>query len=423
MEILISESEISGELLATSSKSYEQRVLAGALLSKGECHISNFGFSDDVVAARKIIELLGSKSVIVANKLKTFSSNVLNDNIIDCNESAFCARFFAPIACLFKNKFTITGTKTLLKRPVASEFNIFELMGCKLLYDNDKLPVEFLNATLRRGKYIIDGSKTSQLVSGLIMALPTVSGNSQIIIKKPKSVNYIFLTIEVLRKFGIFVDLSVDIENNIVIDIIGDQKYNSGNFEIENDWSGAAFVLVAGALCGNISISGLNKNSIQADRKILEVFELAKVEYFWNEDVLYVCKSDVKAFDFDANDCPDLIPSIVMLSLFAQGKTRIFGAERLIYKESSRGEVLLEELQKIGAKIEILGDMIEITGQNEYFGASLNSHGDHRIAMALAVAGLRIKEGVKIKNSETINKSYPNFFDDLRKLNASISNL
>ncbi len=418
MSISVKTSELYGQINAKPSKSYEQRVLAGALLSGGNCLISNSGSSDDVITAKEIIETLGCRIYKNEDILKIQYFDISYNNILNCNESALCARLFTPIACLFKKNFIITGNKSLLNRPAAYGFEIFKTMGCNLNYADDKLPVEFSDATIKSGKYIIDGSKTSQLISGLIMSLAKLESDSRLIVENPASIDYIFLTIDVLEKFGI----KTDIENNknLTISIPGKQDYKAGNFVIENDWSGAGFILVAGALCGNVSIKGMNKYSVQADKKILDVFELANVSYRWENETLFVKRSEIKAFEFNAVNCPDLIPSIAVLALFANGKSKIYGAKRLLHKESSRGEVLLKELKKIGADINISDDVIEITGKAKYNSACLNPHNDHRIAMAFTIAGLRIDNGIKIKNPECISKSYPEFYVDLKALNAEI---
>ncbi|MDR2009177.1 MAG: 3-phosphoshikimate 1-carboxyvinyltransferase [Bacteroidales bacterium] len=421
MKISIKPSVLSGQINAKPSKSYEQRLLAGVLLSGGNCIISNCGNSDDVVAARTIIETLGCNIITEKNILKISSSDISGNNVINCNESALCARLFTPIACLLKSKFIVTGNNTLLNRPVADGFEIFKAMGSDLSYKDNKLPVEFSNAVIKSGKYTIDGSKTSQLISGLIMALSAVNGNSQLIIENPASIDYINLTINILKNFDINCHVEICQQNNLIVNIIGNQNYKPGSFETENDWSSASPILVAGALCGNISIKGLNKYSVQADKNILNVFDLANVNYSWKNDILTVKRSETKAFEFNAVNCPDLIPPIVVLALFTKGASKIHGAGRLLHKESSRGEVLLKELQKIGADISISDDIIEITGKKEYNTAILDSYNDHRIAMALSVAGLKINNGIEIKNPECIKKSYPEFYEDLKTLNANIA--
>lgn len=419
MKVRILKSNLSGNLSANPSKSYEQRLLAGALLSKKQCEITNYGNSDDVIIARKIINNLGCDNLIENNTLKTFQKDISNSKIIDCNESALCARLFTPITCLFKEEFIINGQNSLLNRPIANGFSIFEQMGCNITHVNLKPPIHFSKAKLKSGSYIIDGSKTSQLISGLIMSLPIADGDSNLYIKSPASINYIFISIDIVKSFGILIEHEFDSKFNLIINIKGNQKYVANNFEVEGDWSSMAFTLVAGALCGNISINGLNKYSIQADKNILDVFDLANIKYNWTNKTLYVEKSNINAFEFDAKDCPDLIPVLVILALFANGKSKIYGAKRLLYKESSRGEVLVRELTKINADIKLTDNLIEINGKQTYKTSTLNSHNDHRIAMALSIIGLVINDGIEIENYESIAKSYPNFYNDLKNINAS----
>ena len=403
-----------GNITAPPSKSYEQRVLAGALLSKSICEIKNYGNSDDVITARNILEKFGCEcifdngSIFVNRNQKT-----KNEEIINCNESGFCARLFASIACLFKDEFVIIGSKSLLKRNIVSDFDIFTKMGITVESTNLKLPVKFSNAKLKSGNFIIDGSCTSQVVSGLIMSLPLLEEDSKLTVKNVSSIDYIYLTIEILQKFGINIENKKINDKDLEIKIKGCQSYKSGIFEIEGDWSGAAFFLVAAAICGQISISGLNKNSIQADRKILNIFDIAEINYEWkNDNTIEVKKSTIIPFEFDANNCPDLIPILTILALFASGKSKIHGTKRLVNKESSRAEVLYQELLKIGANIKLSENCIEIFGCGNYIPAKLDSHSDHRIAMAFAI--LKSKINIEIENCECVTKSYPEFFKNLK---------
>jgi 3-phosphoshikimate 1-carboxyvinyltransferase len=416
----ISKSNISGSIIANPSKSFEQRILAACLLSRQECNIFDFGNSDDVIAARNVLKELGADCIIVNGVLKVLPQETSKSELLFCGESALCARLFTPLACIFKNNFTISGKKTLIQRPIAEDFQIFKQMGCEYQSNDSKLPVVFSKAILKSGQYFIDGSKSSQLISGLMMALASIDGDSKLFVKNPSSINYIYLSIEVLKLFGIKIKTYFDTESEMTIEINGNQQYSSGDFKIEGDWSGACFMLVASAIGGNISVRGLNPESVQADRVLLKVFDLANVNYQINEKCVSVEKSQICGFEFDSKDSPDLIPALAVLAAFATGKSKIYGASRLKTKESSRGEVLVEEMQKLGVKIKLDGDILEIIGETKFNYAEVDSHNDHRIAMALAIIGLTSEKGLLLNNPDCVSKSYPQFFEDLKKIGACI---
>lgn len=419
MRVNFTKSQIDGSIIANPSKSYEQRALIAALLSRSECYISNFGNSDDVIATRKALESIGSSCKIIDAKLLVSPNSISNKTIIDCKESATLARIIAPVACVFKNKFKLTGSGTLLKRPIAKDFFVFRDMGSKLSYSEDKLPVDFSQIIFKNGVFNIDGSNSSQLISGLIMALPVVFGDSQLIIHNPVSTNYILMTIEIVKLFGVKIKYEFEAHNMLVVDIAGNQTYKAHDYSVEGDWSSAAFMIVAGAISGKVNISGLNNNSLQADKKILDVLKLSGVNYKWINNTLNVNKSHVNNFNFNAKNCPDLIPALVILALFAQGESKISGANRLKAKESSRAEVLKEELFKLGVEITIDNDLITVSGGQSINSGILDSHQDHRIAMALSILAITADSEIEITNCECINKSYPTFFDDLKLVGAS----
>ena len=415
----INSNKILPQIVAPPSKSYEQRLLAAALLSRGENVIFNSGNSDDVIAARNIITQLGCKVDVVNNKTIVYPDNSGSGDELFCNESALCARLFAPIACVFKNKFRLNGSGSLLNRPVAADFYIFEQMGSKINYRNYMLPVEFEYANLQTGVYNVDGSKSSQLISGLMMSLAVLSGDSQLIVHNPVSIDYLNLTRSICENAGVKIDFNSDEYNNLVIDIFGNQKYVVGDYTVEGDWSGIVNLMIAAAINGDAKFVGLNSFSLQADKAILDVFKNCNIDFVWDKDDLIVRKSDVIAFDFDATNCPDIIPALIVLGLFGDGVTNIKGANRLAYKESSRAAVMQSELQKVGAKIEIIDDLIKVFPITNYQETEFDSHNDHRIAMALSILSIIEKQNPKIKNSDSVNKSYPGFFEDINKI-ASI---
>lgn len=421
MDLIFKTSHFNAIIDAPPSKSHEQRLLAACLLSNNTCVINNCGNSEDVSAAREIICQLGSDFTVTDNKLTIShrfdkNENQLRRMILNCKESALCTRLFGPIACLYGRTFTLTGKGTLLNRDIANSFTVLDQMGCKFESTNNRLPIHFIEPIIKSGNYEIDGSSSSQFISGLIFSLPIVDGGSRLTIINPVSINYILMTIQVVEDFGIKLSYSMNDSSKLVIEIPGNQSYKSKNvYKVEGDWSGEANFLVAGAVNKKIGVKGLLKDSLQPDKDILKVFDLARIKYYWENDILIVEKSNVKAFDFDATNCPDLIPVITVLAAFANGESHIYGASRLASKESSRAEVLQKELTKVKLNIIYKDDMLQIIGNGNYDYAEFDSHHDHRIAMALTIFGILSEKGAYLKNCECVAKSYPNFYRDLEK--------
>lgn len=422
MSIELKHSIFKGIINASPSKSHEQRLLAAALLSEKGIILGNIGNSNDVLAARDILISLGREcridadNKLVCKKQDSFES-AKRTMILNCKESALCARLFAPIVCVFGIPFTITGTGTLLKRKVANDFEILKKMGCEFESENGNLPVRFTKSVLKSGKYSINNTDTSQFVSGLIFSLPLLKEDSQIFITAPVSINYILLTVKVLEDFGVLIKFSFDNDGTMMIDIPGNQTYQPKRiYTVEGDWSGIANFCVAAAVNGKIGVKGLLKNSLQPDIDILKVFDFAGVHYYWDKDILIVEKSQIKAFDFNAVNCPDLIPAITVLAAFANGESHIYGACRLKSKESSRAEVLQNELSKANVNINVEDDLIQIIGNGIYNFAEFDSHDDHRIAMALTVFGMLSENGARLKNYNCVSKSYPDFYNDINRI-------
>jgi 3-phosphoshikimate 1-carboxyvinyltransferase len=287
-------------------------------------------------------------------------------------------------------------------------------LGVKCSTTNGVLPLT-IHGPIKGGHCEIDGSVSSQLLTGLLMSLPLASKDSEIKVRNLKSKPYIDMTIQLLRSFGVIVECS-DYE---LFRIRGKQKYSPKKYSVESDWSGGAFLLVAGAINGNLNIQGLHSNSMQSDMAVLKAIEKAGATMNINGDQIDISKSELRAFDFDATDSPDLFPPLVALASYCQGVSQIKGVSRLAHKESNRANTLQEEFRKMNIQIEITGDLMKITG-GQPSGARVESHDDHRIAMATAVAALGATGTVSIRDSQCVAKSYPGFFDDLRHLGATV---
>lgn len=416
MIVEASGSVISGVVNAPSSKSAMQRYVAGALLAEGETRIFSPSFCEDSLAAIAIAEALGaeiSKSngvVVVNGGFKPVLNNIF------CGESGLSTRMFTPIASLHAGEIMINGKGSILNRPLKMMEIPMRELGVEISTNNGYLPIK-IKGPLTAGEVFVDGSVSSQFITGLLMALPLVQNDSVIFVDNLVSKPYIDLTIRILEEFGII------IKNNgyTKFEIPGRQKYIAGDVTVEGDWSGAAFLLVMAAIGGEATVRNLDIHSAQADRAIFEVISLSGAKISESGESVSVSQGDLQGFTFDISDCPDLAPPLAVLALACKGKSLIKGTDRLKSKESDRGKILEATLSSIGGQIRNFGDRIEIEGGNALKGGKASAYNDHRIAMALASVALLCDSPVIVEGMESINKSYPGFIDDYRNLGAKIN--
>jgi 3-phosphoshikimate 1-carboxyvinyltransferase len=411
MKQVIRNVKISGEIKAPSSKSEFQRALAISLLSNGKsCLKFSHCLADDVKSAINIIESLGAEVNINNNEILIKGGiNIVNNNL-NVGESGLGIRMFTPIACLSNSEILITGLGSLKIRPIGMLIKPLKSLGVSIKTNNGLLPIK-VSKSLLGGNTELDGSVSSQFLTGLLIALPKAKNDSIIKVGNLKSIPYIEMTIDILSKAGI----QIKHESYKIFKIKGNQIYKPLNINIEGDWSGAAFMAVAGAIGGNISISNLNANSKQADVKILEALRDVGAHFSFNATTLNVKKVNLKAFSFDATHCPDLFPPLVVLAANCKGISKIKGVNRLTFKESNRAEVLKSVFLKLGINITIKDDIMVIIG-GAIKGTEVSSHNDHRIAMAVAIAGINSTQDISITDSECISKSYPEFFYEFEKV-------
>jgi 3-phosphoshikimate 1-carboxyvinyltransferase len=418
--VKIQPGKISGNILAPTSKSSMQRACAAALLNNGKTIIGNPGRSNDDLAALGVIDNLGAKVLQQpTNELHIESSGVNPvSGEMNCGESGLGIRMFAPIAALSDQEIIINGTGSLLSRPMYFFDEIFPSLGIKIESNHGKLPIK-IKGPLKPVDITIDGSLSSQFLTGLLMAYGKAATKPvTITVNNLKSKPYIDLTLQVMKEFGYSV-INHQYES-FEIHPVNETTHQPKNYLVEGDWSGAAFLLVAGAIAGEITIKGLNVFSSQADKAILRALTMSEAVISIAEDQIVIGPGKLKAFHLDATDCPDLFPPLVALASFCDGTTVIEGVSRLAHKESNRGLTLQEEFGKMGIEITLQDDLMLVKGGTGVNAATVHSHHDHRIAMACAVAALRADGETRIEEAEAINKSYPTFYDDLKKLGALV---
>ena len=416
----ISVSRISGTLIVPASKSAMQRACALALLNNGITVIQNPGKSSDDLAAINIINGLGAKTCYYNDELVVKSTGrVIHNGNIDCKESGLSVRMFAAIAALSNDEILLNGSGSLLKRPLHFFDEVFPLLNVKIKTNHGLLPV-IIKGPLTPANIFIDGSLSSQYLTGLLFAFAKAATTPVIItVNDLKSKPYIDLSLQLLKYFG------YDVNNRGYSEFYIEpvvQEETEIVYYTEADWSSAAFLLVAGAISGNIRLTGLDLLSVQADRVIMDVLIDAGANVsVEGSDVFIDDQHALKAFEFDATNCPDLFPPLVALAACCKGMTVLKGVSRLAAKESNRAITLKDVFTKLGIEIIINEDEMIIHGGTGIHAVEVSSYNDHRIAMACAVAALRSTGIVKITGAEAINKSYPDFFNHLQLVGAAVS--
>lgn len=426
----IQPSVLSGIITAPASKSSMQRACAAALVARSKVIIRNPGHSNDDKAAIGLIKNLGAKvNTPVQDILEIDSSGVdlqspgggVDSLQVNCGESGLGIRMFTPILSLSKNMVTINGEGSLVTRPMDFFDKILPELGVSIQSQNGKLPL-LIKGPIKPKDIEIDGSLSSQFLTGLLLAYAASDKeNVSIKVNNLKSLPYIDLTLKVMTDFGLRVPRNYNYQSFYFETASNTSAPSSITYTVESDWSGGAFLLVAGAIAGNIEVIGLDPNSPQADKKILEALNDAGADMVVNDKKIVLKQSRLKGFSFDATHCPDLFPPLAALAAYCEGKTVITGVSRLAHKESDRGTTIKEEFGKMGLKVLLDGDTMIIEGVRTLKASTVHSRHDHRIAMACAVAALRASGNVVIEDAEAINKSYPDFYTDIQKLGAIVS--
>ena len=400
MKAIINKSIASGCIKAQPSKSYAHRLLIASLLSNSDCVIENIILSNDILETIECIRVLGRDVIINDNKViinvrKDFDINSCDELLFNCNESGSTFRFFIPIALTYGKKVIFKGSKRLIERGIGVYEDICFNQNIECIKEDTQ--ITFIGK-LKSDVFNVVGNISSQFISGLLFALPLLEKNSKIVLTTNlESKSYIDITLDVLNQAGVNVNF-----NNNEFYVFGSQKYNKTNWIVEGDYSNCAFIDAFNYLNGKVKIEGLNNNSLQGDKKYLELFPLL----------------DLKYETIDISNCIDLGPILFCFASLKNGATFV-GTNRLAIKESNRIKDIKEELEKFN--VNVIEENNKVIIDNKLISkpsCKLNGHNDHRIVMALCV--MLSVYGGEIDGIEAINKSYPNFFNDLEKLGIEV---
>ena len=440
-----------------SSKSFAQRAIMAAALADGnQASTTLHGYSPcgDSEAALEVARSLGVEVTLKGSTLTLAKKQVLSrwdQEGFHVGESGLLTRLMIPLIAAKQSpgkKTLVTGEGTLPGRPLKGASEIMARFGTILRSESSnsdgsiKVPLT-VQGPLLPGKSDISGKDGSQLISGLLMALPLLNEDSIIHVHDPKSIPYMFITVDVLKKFGIRIgsEMEGDEEfmetqdwglcSGITFKIKGGQKYSPATFDIEGDWSAAANFLVAGALFGKVQLSGLDTSSLQADISIMDILMDAGASLSQMDDtsVITAQRAPLRAFETDLNNCPDLFPIVSVLAAFCNGTSRIKGLKRLAGKESDRGKAILGMLLKMGVEAQAQGDELTVEGHTLESrllngtllnGGEYSSSNDHRMAMALTVASLGADGPVVIDDTACVAKSFPAFFETWKAVSSPV---
>ena len=420
MTVNCTPSVLSGTIRAISSKSHAHRVLICAALSQNNTKIYCNVMSKDIAATVDCLKSIGTEIQVDGDIITVIPNQFNKKSDLNCNESGSTLRFLMPLVSVLGIDATFKGSDRLSERPFSPLKEEMEKKGVTFHTDN-KFPLH-LTGQLQSGEYEIAGNISSQFITGLLMALPLLNGDSIIKVIPPvESKSYIDITISVLRQFGI----EIEEKENLYI-IKGNQKYISpAEITVEGDWSNASFFLCAGALGEKgVTVTDLDINSPQGDKKILDILSTMGADVTISGNEITVKKNQLKGVTVDASDIPDLVPIISVVATACDGDTRIINAGRLRLKESDRIKSVIKMLSSVGADAEEADDGIIIHGGKVLTGGIVNGYNDHRIVMSASVLSMLCEKDIVITDGNAVEKSYPDFWDCFNKMggNANVIN-
>lgn len=411
-KVRVSPSVLSGNVCVPPSKSAAHRAIICASLAAGKSRISPVEMSEDMKATINCMRALGADITVCNGFLEIDGSNVFSvkNADLDCRESGSTLRFLIPVAAAGGVNATFTGKGKLPQRPIDVLTDRLPQHGTECV-TNGGLPLE-INGKLKSGVYEIPGNISSQFITGLLLALPLCEGDSEIkLTTDVQSAGYIDMTIAVMKEFGVNVEST---ENGWIVR--GGSSYTARSFTVEGDWSQAAFFMTAGALGGKVTITNLLPDSTQGDKACVDIYRRFGADIKEENGSITISGGMLHGIEIDARDIPDMVPALAVTASLAEGTTIIKGAERLRIKECDRLFAMAQGLSRLGADIRETPDGLIIKGVRRLRGTELEGFNDHRIVMSLSTAAARCDGDIIISDMESINKSYPSYFEDYRAL-------
>lgn len=407
-----------GQVSAIPSKSLAHRALICAALCRESTEVYLSDASQDILATIDCLERLGASIENTANGLHVQPIQKPTQKVkLNCGESGSTLRFLLPVAAALTEESSFSGSGRLPERPLLPLLEALAVHGMK--YSAASLPLS-VSHWQKGGLFSLPGNISSQFASGILLAAPLLQEDLEISFSSPlESSSYLELSCQVMEIFGI----SIKKDSNSYM-IEKEARYTSpGSFTVEVDWSNAAFWLTAGALSSHgIAVSGLNKDSAQGDRKVLELLEQMGASSYWRDDILYIMnRGRLNALSIDAADIPDLVPILAVAAACAKGTTRIEHISRLRHKESDRVATTVQLINDLGGMAQATEDKLIITGVEQLYGGKVQSYNDHRIAMAAAIAAAQSRDAIILQDSQAVAKSYPKFWQDYEKLGGQAS--
>ena len=397
-----------GSVDVPASKSYAQRAVLIAALAREPSVIRNLTLSDDIGYALQSAKALGAEVSEIGSTFRVVPGRSAPVHTIFAGESGLSARILASVLITRPGWFILDGAPALRRRPFKPIIDVADQLGISVIQGADgKLPLQF-EGNFETDSLIVDGALSSQFATGLLIALSAIGYKGDLQITNLNSRPYLEITVDILKDFGI----SWHQSNNGKWNLQNEGQLTGADYTVEADWSAAAALVPACIRSREVTLEGLNSNSIQPDKSILDVIPGLSNSRGAN---VQIRGGEVNAFSFDANQSPDLFPPLVSIAIASRGKCEIHGTGRLHHKESDRALSLQSEYRKLGIRIDLSGDVMIIHPGSPQ-GGIVESHGDHRIAMSLAATALNASGPVTIQGAESVSKSYPGFFKDLEGL-------
>lgn len=416
MNVEIIPKNLKGTIKAISSKSNAHRVLICSAFSKNTVKLILETTNVDIDTTMECLESLGAEFIKDKEKITVIPiEKIVEDATLNCRESGSTLRFILPVSSAVSSKNKIIGQGRLPERPLKELIDQMKEHGVN--FSSDFLPL-VTEGKLEPGEFKLPGNVSSQYITGLLLAAPLTNKDVKISLTSPlESKGYVNMTLDTMRDFNIEVE---ELESGYFVKG-GQSYYAEKNFQIEGDWSNAAFFLCAGALGGKVNLTNLKIDSSQGDREVVNILRSFGANIAQDSEGLSISPGELKGISIDVSEIPDLLPILSIVATVAKGKTEFVNAARVRIKESDRLSAMYNIINALGGKAEEFEDRLVVHGSGKLKGGVVDSYNDHRIVMSAAIASIICEEKVIINGAEAVNKSYPKFFEDFKSLGGEVN--